>query len=372
METTLSRLPRLTALLIAAIAAAAFAAGCGEKSETVNTEDIRLDRVVLLLDWYPNANHAGIYTGIADEAFTKRAVQVDAKVPSDAAGIVKQVEAGRADLGLTYASYVLAARDKGAKIKAIGAIVDQPLNSLIWLKKSKIKSIKDLKGKTVGVSGDGQSDTLNTILEKNGVDPKTVKQVNVNLDLQKALVSGKVDATITGYWNVEGVQLKQAGLKPTVIPVDKAGSPTYDELVVIANEDNLEDSRRVEIYRRFLAGLEEGTKDAVANPEEAFKALAAKYPDLDKTADDRKFNQASLKVTLPILAQTNIGENPFGWMDPSTWSAYGRWLHDNGELTTTNPNYTDAIDNTLLPGAAIDDGGGATDTPGNPGGQDVN
>lgn len=358
----MSRLPRMSALALVAVLAAALASGCGEKSESVNPDDVRLDRVVLLLDWYPNANHAGIYTGIADESFTKRAVQVDPKVPSDAAGIIKQVEAGRADLGLTYASYVLAARDKGAKIKAIGAVVNRPLNSLIWLKKSKIRSIKGLKGKTVGVSGDGQSDTLNTILKENGVNPSDVKQINVNLDLQKALVSGKVDATITGYWNVEGVQLQQAGLKPTVIPVDKAGVPTYDELVVIASEDHLEDARRVEVYRRFLAGLEEGTKNAVADPTEAFDALAAKYPDLKAKPDDVKFNKASLKVTLPILAQTNIGENPFGWMDPSTWAAYGRWLHDNGELTATNPAYTDAIDNTLLPGATIPDG--ATETTG--------
>jgi putative hydroxymethylpyrimidine transport system substrate-binding protein len=362
----LHRLTRTIAVL--AIAVLAFAiTGCGEKSETTNTDDIRPDRLVLLLDWYPNANHAGIYTGIQDGAFTSRALQIDPKVPSDASGIIKQVAAGRADLGLTYASYVLTAREQGAGVKAIASVVNTPLNSLIWLKKSKIKSIKDLKGKTVGVSGDGESATLNTILEKNDVDPKTVKQINVNMGLQQALVSGKVDATITGYWNVEGVQLKLAGLKPTVVPVDKAGSPTYDELVVIANEENLKDSRRVETYRRFIAGLQQGTQDAVAHPAKAFAALSAKYPDLKKTADDREFNEASLKVTLPILAQTNIGDNPFGWLDPSTWANYGKWMKDNGELSETGVNYTDAIDNTLLPGVTPDDGSGATES----GGEDI-
>lgn len=338
--------------LAALLALFATAVGCGEKDENVNEEDIRKDRVTLMLDWTPNANHAGIYQGIEDGSFEKRAVDVEVQVPSDAAAIIKQVEAGRVDLGLTYASYVLTAREAGANIKAIGALVNRPLNSLIWLKKSGIKNIGDLRGKTVGVSGDGESNTLNTILEENDVPKSTVKQINVNMDLQPALVGEKVDATITGYWNVEGVQLKQAKRPATVIPVDEAGSPTYDELVIIAKEDNLKDTRRTEIYRRFLAGLEVGTKNAVADPKRALISLAKNHKDIEEDAD---FYEASLKVTLPILAQTNIGENPFGWQEPTTWATYGKWMKDNGELTVSGVNYTDAITNDFLPGAGAAD-----------------
>jgi putative hydroxymethylpyrimidine transport system substrate-binding protein len=353
-------LPKRIISILAIAALAALLTGCGEKSEPTTLDNVHPDKVNLMLDWQPNADHAGIYEGIANGAFKKRALVVDPKVPSDPEGVIKQVEAGRVDLGISYASYVLAAQDKGAKIKSIAAIVNRPLNSLIWLKKSKIKNIKGLKGKTVGVSGDGPSNSLNTILEKNGVPASSVKQIDVGYDLQKVLVAGRVDASITGYWNVEGVQLQQAGLKPTVTPVDKAGSPTYDELVLIASTENLKDSRRVEIYRRFIAGLQEGTKAAVADPAAAFNSIASKYPDLKKTAADRKFNMASLKVTLPVLAQTNIGDNPFGWQDPETWAAYGKWMHDNGELSKSDTTYTDAITNDLLPGATPDDGGGST------------
>jgi putative hydroxymethylpyrimidine transport system substrate-binding protein len=339
--------------LLATVTAIAALAGCGEKSETVNADAIRQDRVILLLDWFPNADHAGIYTGIEDGAFTKEALQVDPKVPSDAASVIKQVAADRADLGISYTSEVLAARDAGAKIKAIATIVPVPLNSLIWLKKSGIKKIKDLKGKTVGISGDGQSATLNAILKKNGVAPSTVKQVNVNMDLQPALVSGKVDATITGYWNVEGVQLKIAGKPATVIPVDKAGSPTYNELVVIAKEDNLKDARRVEIYRRFLAGLAAGTTAAVSNPTAAYGALGKNYPDLVKSARAQKFLKASLAATLPVLKKP--ANTPYGYMDPDIWITYGQWMHDNGLLKQTAANYGAAITDELLPGVGPPD-----------------
>lgn len=353
--------PTKLVALLALAAIALLLAGCGEKKEPISPEKVKPDKIDLMLDWQPNANHAGIYMAMADGAFKRRALVVAPQVPPDGAGVIQQVEAGRVDLGLTYSSYVLQAQEKGAKIKAIAAIVNVPLNSLIWLKKSGIKSIKGLKGKTVAVSGDDNSSALNTILIGHGVSPKDVKQVNVGYKLQQILVAGRADASITGYWNVEGIQLREAGLKPTVIPVDKAGSPTYNELVVVANSDRLEDGQRAETYRRFLGGLREGTLDAVEHPAKAFAALASKYPDLKETAADREFNMASLRATLPVLAQRNIGENPFGWMDPSVWANYGKWMHDNGELHATGTTYTDAITNDFLPGAAPNDGGGPTE-----------
>lgn len=349
---------RVALLALALLAAALTSGGCGEKSETVDASEVRSDRVVLTLDWQANANHAGIYTGMANGDFTKVAIQVDPKVPSDPAAVIKTVAAGRSDLGISYENEVIAARAKGAKIKAIAAIVPTPLNSIIWLKKSGIKSIKDLEGKTVGVSGDGGSSSLNTILIHNGVEPKTVKQINVGYDLQSVLLSGKVDASMTGYWNVEGVQLKINGRPATVIPVNKEGVPTYDELVVIASEQNLKDSRRVEIYRRFLAGLANGTAAAVADPNVAYNALGEESPDLIANAADKKFLKASLAVTLPVLEQQ--AGKPFGYMDPALWTTYGNWMRDNGLITATGVNFADALTTDLLPGV-----GPTVETPSN-------
>jgi putative hydroxymethylpyrimidine transport system substrate-binding protein len=343
--------PTLRLLLLPLIAALALAAtGCGEKTEPTTPDDVRPDKINLMLDWTPNANHAGIYTGMADGSFTNRALVVDPKIPADGAGVIQQVEAGHVDLGITYPSYLLQARAKGAKVKAIAALVNKPLNSLIWLKKSGIKNIEGLEGKTVAVSGDDNSSTLNTILVSHHVEPKSVKQVNVGYKLQQILVAGKADASITGYWNVEGVTLKAAGLKPVITPVDKAGSPTYPELVIIANENNLEDGRRVETYRRFIGGLQEGTKNAVENPQTAFDAIEKKFPDFGSTARDEKLNMASLRVTLPVLAQTNIGDNPFGWLDPDTWDNYAEWMFEHGELPSNATGFDKAITNSLLPG----------------------
>jgi putative hydroxymethylpyrimidine transport system substrate-binding protein len=152
---------------------------------------------------------------------------------------------------------------------------------------------------------------------------------------------------------VEGVQLKIDGRPATVIPVDKQGVPTYDELVVIASEDSLKDSRRVEIYRRFLAGLAAGTQAAVSSPATAYNALGAAAPDLIKGASAQKFLKASLAVTLPVLKKQP--GKPFGYMSPAEWTTYGQWMHDNGLLKQTGTNYAEALTTDLLPGVGPTD-----------------
>ena len=81
------------------------------------------------------------------------------------------------------------------------------------------------------------------------------------------MLSGRADAMLGGYRNVEGVDLAERGADPTVLPVDRLGIPTYDELVLVANEDRIADDP--EAIRLFIAALERGTRAAVRRPGRA-------------------------------------------------------------------------------------------------------
>ncbi len=328
--------------LLTTLALALTVTACGEKEDTLGPEGS--SKLTLMLDYFPNADHAGIYAAQAGGMFEQAGLDVTIRQPPDPAAPIKQVAAGRADLAISYEPEVLRARDRGLNVVAVGAIVRKPLTSIISLPKGKVRSPRDLEGKTVGTAGiDYQAAYLRTILDRAGVDPSTVKTRNLGFNLVAPLVAGKVDAVLGAFWNYEGVQLAQQRRKPRIIRVDQAGVPTYDELVLVANEDALErDGKRI---RAFVGAVARGTTALERNPEKGIQGLLKANPDLDP-----KLQRASVKVTLPLFLPAK--GKPFGYQDPRAWQAFAGWMSDN-KLTTKVPDARGAFDNRFLPGGGL-------------------
>ena len=69
-----------------------------------------LTQVTLALDWYPNANHAGIYVARDRGYFTEAGLDVEIFTPADPTTVLQTVGAGRDTFGITYHNDVLQAR----------------------------------------------------------------------------------------------------------------------------------------------------------------------------------------------------------------------------------------------------------------------
>jgi putative hydroxymethylpyrimidine transport system substrate-binding protein len=323
-------------------AAALVVAGCGEKEDVL--EPAGSKRIELMLDYFPNADHAGIYAAQAGGHFEQAGLGVEIRQPPDPAAPIKQVAAGRVDLAISYAPEVLRARDQGLRVVSLGAIVREPLTSIISLPEAKIASPRDLRGKTVGTAGiDYQSAYLQTILREAGVPAGSVKERNVGFSLTPALLTGRVDAVLGAFWNYEGTDLRLRGKRPRIIRMDEAGVPAYDELVLVANQDALE--RDGDKLRAFIGALSRGTRDLRRDPDEAIDGLLDANPDLDP-----ELQRAVVEVTLPLFLPPR--DRPFAWQDPSEWDAFAAWMHDN-ELLENPPDARGAYDNGLLPGSGL-------------------
>ncbi|HEX7279174.1 MAG TPA: ABC transporter substrate-binding protein [Solirubrobacterales bacterium] len=338
------RFPRTPAIVatIALLALALGLAACGEKSEDGGTEAQPLS---LTLDFYPNPDHAGIYMAQKLGYFDEAGLEVTIETPSDPSAPMKQVAAGRSDLAISYEPEVALAREQGLDVVAIAALVNQPLTSLIWLDKSGIKGVADLEGKTVATAGIPYQDKfLETILARVNLKPSDLKVVNVGFGLLPAMISGSADATLGGFRNVEGVDLRERGLAPEVTPVDQLGVPTYDELVLVARRQSLEEDP--EKFRLFLAALERGTTAAVEQPGASTTAITEANPDLEP-----KLTAAEVKATLPLLGARTPGQ-PYGYMDPEEWSAFVAWMRDS-RLIESLPAPGELLDNGYLPSGEI-------------------
>jgi putative hydroxymethylpyrimidine transport system substrate-binding protein len=322
------------AALVAAIALALGLAACGEKSEDVT--GAAPTPLSLTLDFYPNPDHAGIYMAEKLGYFSDAGLDVSIHTPADPAAPTKLVAAGQTDLAISYEPEVMLAHEDGLDVVSVGALVDRPLTSMIWLAKSGIKGIGDLRGKTIATAGIPYQDAyLKTILARANLSPDDVKTVNVGFGLLPALLGGKADAMLGGFSNVEGVDLRLRGKDPVVTPVDRLGVPTYDELVLVANRRRLEEDP--EPYRLFLAALARGTAAAVKSPGATVDALLEANPDLDP-----KLTRAEVDATLPLLSHN-------GEMNTPEWAEFIAWMRENA-LIASAPAPSQVLSNDYLPG----------------------
>ena len=195
---------------------------CGAKQDVTAAANTK--PFTVMLDFFPNADHAALYSAIAHGDFRAVGLDVRPQVPAAPAEPLKLLAAGKVDMAISYEPELLLARDQGLKLVSIAALVQRPLTSIIALPGQHVKSVADLARKTVGTAGIAyQTAELRTALQAAGVSPASVKEVNLGFNLIPAMLSGKVAATLGGFWNYEAIQLRLAHKRPTVIPVDQAG-----------------------------------------------------------------------------------------------------------------------------------------------------
>jgi putative hydroxymethylpyrimidine transport system substrate-binding protein len=329
------------AILVSAIALAA----CGTKQDTLSANSAR--RFTVMLDFFPNADHAALYAAIAHGDFRTAGLEVQPQAPADPSEPLKLLAAGKVDMAISYEPELMLARDQGLRVVSIGALVQRPLTSIIALPSSHVSTVAQLAGKRVGTAGIAyQAAELKTALQKAGVRAGSVKEVNVGFNLIPAMRSRQVDATLGGFWNYEGIQLRLMGRDPVVIPVDRAGVPTYDELVLAVREDEARSDGQD--LRAFLQALTRGEQEVRADPAGAARELVAANPSLEP-----KLQLESIRQTLPATVPSETGK-PYGWQDPAAWSAFATWMFDHGLLvhdpaSTGLPPFT----NEFLPGQGI-------------------
>ena len=206
----------------------------------------------------------------------------------------KLVAAGKAELAVSYQPSQHLQVAEGLPLMRVGTLVATPLNCLLVLAEGPIKEIADLKGKKIGFSVAGVEEALLTaILGNHGVGFDEVELVNVNWSLSPSLMSGQVDAVIGAYRNFELNQMEIEGVEGKCFFVEEEGVPTYDELIYVANKNEMD----ADMIRRFLRATELATQYIVNHPEESWEIFKSTSVELDD-----ELNAKAWVDTLPRFA----------------------------------------------------------------------
>jgi putative hydroxymethylpyrimidine transport system substrate-binding protein len=291
-------------------------AGCGGSSSKPPAK-----KATLVLDFVPNAVHAGVYRALAAGYYKQQGIDLRVVAPSATTDTLKLIDAGSAQFGLADGSDVAGLIAKGGDAQAVMAIAQRPLGGLIAAASEHLRSPADLQGRKVGITG-VPSDTavLDTEVRHAGGDPRKVHVVTIGFNGAQALAAGSIDA-FTGFIPADGVQLQVSGHPITAFALDGNGGPAYPGLVAFTTRRLI--ASDPELVRGFVAATVHGYEDTQANPRRSLAELLKANPTLEP-----KFTRASLEAYLPLFDDGD--QVPFGMLQTRNLQALSSWMLANG------------------------------------------
>ena len=281
------------------------------------------EKVTVLLDWFVNPVHAALVIAKQKGFFEREGLDVSFVEPADPSMPPRLVAAGKGDIALTYQPNYYLDVAAGLPIQRIGTSIATPLNTVMTLADGPIKSLADLKGKTVGYSVSGyETALLGTMLESAGLKLDDVKLVNVNFALVQPLLSGQVDAVVGAYRNVEFYEMQLAGHPAKLFFPEEHGVPPYDESIFVTALDKA----KAPFVRHFLDAVGAAQLYILDYPDQAWKDFVAAYPKLDD-----KLNKLAWDATIPRLASDPAAT------DPARYAAFAEFMKRKGLIDKVEP-----------------------------------
>jgi len=299
--------PRLGLLICVAFLALT---GCGGTSGGTDRPN---EEASLLLDFTPNAVHAGIYLATERDYDVAEGVELDVRAPGASTDALRLLQAGKVDMAILDIHDLALAREQDRDIVGVMAFVQRPLAAV--LAQPEIARPRDLEGKRAGVSGlPSDVAVLRSVVKGDGGDPDSVKTTTIGFEAVKALLAGRV-AAATAFWNVEGVALKAERPDTKEFRVDDYGAPPYPELVLCVTRTTLDEKRPV--LEATIRALRRGYTETQNDPESALSALGDANPDLDRDAAS-----AQLDAVAPAFT---AGADYYGQLREDVLEKWAAW-----------------------------------------------
>jgi putative hydroxymethylpyrimidine transport system substrate-binding protein len=305
---------------VASIAALALSVcGCGSTSAPAGAPP-RTTKATLILDFTPNAVHAGIYRALADGDYAREHIDLSVVAPSATEEPLALVAAGRAQFGLADGSDVAGAIARGVPDLAVMAVVQRPLGGLIALASSHLSSPAQLQGRAVGITGvPSDKAVLSTEVRAAGGDPAKVHVVNVGFNGAAGLLAGRL-AAFTGFVPDDGVGLQASGHPITAFWLDRHGGPSYPGLVAFTTRALAASDPA--LVRDFLAATVSGYEATLRDPSASLADLLRMNPGLPRT-----LTAASLHAYLPLFTAPSV---PFGTLSQAHVAELSKWMLSSG------------------------------------------
>jgi NitT/TauT family transport system substrate-binding protein len=309
----LKRFVTLVALLALALA------GCGGDDDSGGGQETA-GPTRITVGTLPIANAAPMYLGMEKGFFKEEKLTIKPQIGEGGATIIPTLINGDTHFGFVGVIPAITAVGKGVPIKIVtssddaAATEEKDWQTLVVPKGSPIKSVKDLPGKTVAVNAlRGLAEVvINRSLEKQGVDYKQVKLLEVPFpEMPSALEGKRVDAALLTEPFLSAV-LAEGGTQIDAPSVETV--PNFPNGVYVASEQYI--SENGEIVDRFARAMNKSLDYAQAHPDEVRKIIpeftqtpAAAAAKLRLPVFDSKLDRKGIELESKLTAKYGIIES---------------------------------------------------------------
>jgi NitT/TauT family transport system substrate-binding protein len=288
--------------LVALFAALLFTGGAWAQKEIP---------VRFALDWRFEGP-AAPYTVAIDKGYYKaEGLNVTIDPGSSSVEGINRVASGAYELGFADINSLIKFRDepRNLPVKAVMMIYDTPAFSIVTLKKTGIRSPRDLEGKVLGApAADGAFAQWPIFVRANKIDASRVKVENIGFPVREPMLAqGRVDA-ITGFWFSSFMNLKASGVPHddiVVLHMRDHGVDLYGN-VIIANPDFMRFQPKA--VAGFVRATIRGIQDTLANPDAAIDSLMKRNPIAKRDVELERLKMAlERNFVTPEVRKSGLG-----------------------------------------------------------------
>ncbi len=304
-----------------------------------NSKGPTAEKVSLMLDWTPNANHTGIYVAYDKGWFAEEGIDLEIIAP---AGVTVEtvVGSGKAEFGISFQEYVTSARIEGVPIVSIAAIIQHNTSGFISLKDRGITKAADFAGHSYGGFGlQIEKAIISAMITRDGGSPESVKYVNVSEGDLLSMLGRDIDFAWI-YYGVEGIEAARRSLEVDYVEMSDYfdAVPDYYTPVIISSERLI--AENPQMVERFMAAVARGYEYTIENPAESAEILLKHAPEL---------SPESVKASQDWLSPRYAEDAPqWGYQQAEVWKDFGDWMYNNG-LIAGEFDYQKAYTNRFIP-----------------------
>lgn len=315
--------------MTSALAGLSLLTGCSTisphsgNSETTTSVDLRA--TTLMLNWTPNAHHAGIYHALEQGWYEEAGINLEILEPGEGIGAERAVAEHRVDFGISQAESLLPARAAGMNLQAIATLLPVNDSTLMGISESGLSSDPaSMEGLTYGGYGGAlETEIMSQLTKCRGGNPDDIEFIEIgNVDYLSGLEQGRFDVTwVFGGWDALRAQAERNDV--VLIPLSEHMDciPNWYTPIIVGNPEAM--TRDPKLVVDFLDVTRRGYEAVVVDPVAGAASLLAGAPELEADL---------VKSSVAYYAPLFTSRGNFGSMDESVWQEFGTFLVNAGML----------------------------------------